>query len=223
MELLGYNGKYLIKDNLILFNGKTGVINLAKDVNLTNNSYYNNGGATKQSGFRISHTNNLDISNNAVESNISNTIIYSRDKLSTNVNIVHNYVKGVVTKNNAFVQGINVVSSIFKDPANFDFSIVSSLTQNIGASSAVIEKIKGKIALYNIAVQRIHMDVNKTAQTKYIVDTAPGNIDCSHYNDVNNSYVLVTNIDTNHTIVTNVLTNQFKLYIVDKYTQCIPR
>ena len=176
-----YNGKYLIKDNIIMYNGKTGVINLAKDVNLTNNSYYNNGGATKQSGFRISHTQHLNISNNAVESNIPDTIIYSRDKNSTDINLTNNYAKGVITNDGSTIVGIEKVDRVFNDPENLDFSIVSELPQDIGASSSVIKDIKRKLALYNIRVYKKHMEVDRAKQTKYIVEHAPGKVDCSHY------------------------------------------
>ncbi len=215
-----YNGKYLIKDNLMIYNGKAVSINLAKDVNLTNNSYYNNGGATKQSGFRISHTNRLTIENNAVESNIPNTIIYSIDHFSKNINIMHNYAKGTITKNGSSIEGIESVDKLFKEPSNFDFSIVSNLPQDIGVSSTVIADIKNKLELYNIKVDRKHMEIDKAKQTKYIVEHAPGKIDCSHYNDENEPYILITDINSSHPIVKDIHTNKFKLYIKYKYGEC---
>ncbi len=215
-----YNGKYLIQNNIIMYNGKTGVLNLAKDINLTNNSYYNNGGATKQSGFRISHTKHLNITNNAIESNIANTIIYSRDHSSSDINLTNNYAKGEITKDGSTITGIESVSQIFKDPANLDFSIVSDLPQNIGASSSAINNIKSKLALYNIKVNREHMDINKTAQTKYIVEHAPGTIDCSHYEDANNPYVLITDINSSYPLVKDYNITEFKLYIDYNYGKC---
>ena len=216
-----YNGKYLIKDNLLIYNGKAVSINLAKDVNLTNNSYYNNGGATKQSGFRISHTNHLSIEKNAVESNIPNTIIYSRDHFSDDVNITDNYAKGVITKNGTSIAGIESVDTLFKDPENLDFSIVSTLPQDIGASSSALSDIKNKLELYNIKVERKHMEVDKVSQTKYIVEHAPGKVDCSHYNDAKDPYVLITDINSSHPIVKDVGASKFKLYIEYKYGECV--
>ncbi len=205
----------------MLFNGKTGVINLAKDVNLTNNSYYNNGGATKQSGFRVSHTDHLTIENNAVESNIANTIVYSRDRASSDVNLTHNYAKGVITKDGSTIAGIKEVDRVFKDPANLDFSIVSGLPQDIGASSSAIADMKRKLELYNIKVERRHLEVDRAKQTKYIVEHAPGKIDCSHYDDDEDPYVLITDINRTHPIVKDVHVNEFKLYIKHKYGECI--
>ncbi len=216
-----YNGKYLIKDNLMLFNGKTGVINLAKDVNLTHNSYYNNGGATKQSGFRISHTDHLTIENNAVESNIANTIVYSRDRASSDVNLTHNYAKGVITKDGSTIVGIKEVDRVFNDPENLDFSIISGLPQDIGASSSAIADIKKKLELYNVKVERRHLEVDRAKQTKYIVEHAPGKVDCSHYDDDEDPYVLITDINSTHPIVTDAHSNEFKLYIEHKYGECV--
>ena len=217
-----YNGKYLIQNNIILYNGKTGVFNLAKDINLTNNSYYNNGGATKQSGFRISHTKHLTIENNAVESNTPDTIIYSRDKNSSDVNLAHNYAKGVITNDGSTIAGIESENKIFKDPDNFDFSIVSTLPQNIGANSTTIKDIKEKLKLYNIKVERKHMEIDRAKQTKYIVEHAPGKVDCSHYND-EKPYIMITDINSSHTLVKDLGITEFKLFIEHKYGNCVSR
>ena len=215
-----YNGKYLVKDNLIIYNGKAVSINLAKDVNVSNNSFYNNGGATKQAGFRIGYTKHLNIENNAVEANIPNTIIYSRDKNSSDINLTHNYAKGVITKDGAPITGIERANQVFQDPDNFDFSIVSHLPQDIGANSTVIAAIKKKLELYNIKVERKHMEVDKAKQTKYIVEHAPGKVDCSHYSD-DDPYITVTDINSSHTLVKDLGITEFKLYIADKYGACV--
>ncbi len=215
-----YNGKYLIKDNLILYNGKSGVINLAKDVDLINNSYYNNGGATKQSGFRISHSRRVNIKYNAVESNIPNTVIYSRDRNSSDISLSNNYAKGVITSDGSEIAGINSVERVFKDPENFDFSIVSNLLQNIGASSGAIAKIKEKLKLFNINVQRKHLEIDQAQQSRYIVEHAPGKIDCSHYSDDKDPYILITDINSSHTLVKDLGITEFKLYIKHKFGEC---
>ena len=216
-----YNGKYLIKDNLILYNGKTGVINLAKDVNLTNNSYYNNGGSTKQAGFRISHSLRITIENNAVESNIPNTIIYSQDRASSNISLKNNYAKGTITQNEDLVTGINSANKIFKDPNRLDFFIVPNLPQNIGVNNQVLADIKRKIELYSIKVQREHLDIDQTKQTKYIVEHAPGKVDCSHYNDDKDPYIEIKDINSSHRLVKDYNIKNFKLYIKHKYNTCI--
>ena len=218
----GYNGRYLIKDNLILYNGKSGVVNLAKNVDLINNSYYNNGGATKQAGFRVSHSKDINILNNAVEADIEDTIIYSVDRASSDINLSNNYAKGVITKGGDAIEGIESVEEIFNEPEQFDFSIVADLPQNIGVSKEVIEDIKSKLELYNIQVKRDHLEVDKVAQTKYIVEHAPGKIDCSHYSD-EKPYITITDINSSHRLVTDVHTTKFKLYIKYKYGECKER
>jgi len=216
-----YNGKYLVKDNLILFNGKAGVVNLAKDINITNNSYYNNGGTTKQSAFRISNTNHMNVTNNAIESNIADTIIYSRDRDSNDIELAHNYAKGEMTKDGSTVTGIASREQIFNDPDNFDFSIVSSLPQDIGVSSTVLQDLKKKVDLYAIKVQKRHMEIDEVAQTKYIVEHAPGDVSCKNYNDEKNPYVMISNIDSSHTLVTDSHTSEFKLMIAYPYGNCV--
>ncbi len=216
-----YNGKYLVKDNILLYNGKTAVSNLAKDVNFINNTLYNNGGATKQAGFRVGHSKNINIENNAIESNISQTVLYSCDNSSSNINLINNYAKGVIA--NSSIDGIKSVNKLFNDPKNFDFSIVSNLPQNIGAGKDAIINIKKKLKLYNIKVQRKHLKVNQANETKYIAEHAPGKIDCSHYNDEKDPYILITDINSSHTLVKDLGITQFKLYIKHKFGECIDR
>ena len=219
-----YTGKYLLKDNLFIYNGKSGVINLAKDVNVTNNSYYNNGTATKQSAFRVSTSTNVNFSNNAIEANIPNTIIYSiaNNSLSS-VFFENNYAKGVVQRNGVPILGIISKNKVFNDPQNLDFNVSIGIPAGIGTSQNALNAIKQKQKFYNIVVQKEHLDVNMSAMTKYIVENAPGDINCTHYNDIKNPYVLITNIDSNHSIVKNGGFNQWKLFINHPYGNCINR
>jgi len=62
-----YRGRYLIENNLLLFNGKSGVINSSKNVTIKNNSYYANGTNTRQAGFRINSSPNIELFNNAID------------------------------------------------------------------------------------------------------------------------------------------------------------
>ncbi len=208
-----YSGKYLIKDNLIVYNGKTGVINLAKNVDLVNNSYYNNGGATKQSGFRINSGDNIYIAKNAIESNLANTIIYSVK--NSNITLEQNYAKGVITQKKESVDGIIKVNKLFKDPQNLDFSLDRAIPSDIGIAKEALAKIKQKLHLYNITVQREHLEVNKSKMAQYIITHAPGKIDCSHLNE-KKPYVLVYDINSSHPIKSKYGYNSFKLYLKEK-------
>lgn len=214
-----YSGRYLVKNNLILYNGKSGVINLAKNVDLLNNSYYNNGLSTQQSGFRVNTAQDIVIKNNAVESNIPETIIYSVAN-SDPVTIEANHVKGRVTKNGDPVAGIEKVSTLFRDPEHFDFrfSKSSQVPEGIGVDQDVILRIRETIDRYGIAVRMQHMDINQTAMTEMVIRNRPAGstVDCSHYDDKKNPYVTIENIPRNHPIVAATGNNSFKLFIHHK-------
>jgi len=215
-----YSGRYLIKNNLILYNGKTGVINLTKNVDVENNSYYNNGASTQQAGFRVNTGEDIHIKNNAVEANIADTFIYSVASNSEgNVTFEDNYAKGTITRNGETITGIEAVATMFKDPQNFDFSFAndSNIPSNVGIEPTVQADIKKRIELYNIEVKMQHLDINQTAMTEAIIANRPAGstVDCSHYNDVK-PYVMINNIPDNHQIVQDTGKNSFKLNIEHK-------
>ena len=214
-----YSGRYLVKNNLILYNGKSGVINLAKNVDLLNNSYYNNGLSTQQSGFRLNTGQDIVIKNNAVESNIPETIIYSVAN-SDPVTMEANYAKGRVTKNGDAVAGIDEVTTLFRDPEHFDFHFdeTSQIPEGIGAGQDVIARMRETIDRYGIAVTMQHMDVNQTAMTEMVIQKRPAGstVDCSHYDDGNKPYVTIGNIPDNHPIVADTGKKSFRLYIHHK-------
>lgn len=211
-----YTGKYLLKDNLLIYNGKTGVINLAKDVNVTNNSYYNNGTATKQSAFRVNTSTNVNFSNNAIESNISNTLIYSIAKNSlSNVFFANNYAKGVIQRNGVSVSGIFSKNKVFNAPQNLDFNISIGIPMGVGISKTALDNIKQKIALFHINVTNNHLDVNKTAMRDYVINHAPlgTTIDYTHFNDLINPYVVIRNMPNSHPSVKATGSKNFTLYL----------
>jgi len=215
-----YSGRYLIKNNIIAYNGKTGVINLTKNVDLFNNSYYNNGASTQQAGFRVNTGTNIHIKNNAVESNITGSYIYSVAKNSINAVIFeNNFAKGTISRNSSVIVGITAVTSMFKDPQNFDFGFKnnSNIPSSIGIESNVTNSIKEKVKLYGINVQMQHMDINQTAMTQTIIKNRPigSTVDYSHYNDVK-PYVMINNIPSGHQIIKDTNKNSFKLNIEHK-------
>ena len=215
-----YSGRYLIKNNLILHNGKTGVINLTKNVDVENNSYYNNGASTQQAGFRVNTSDDIHIKNNAVEANIADTFIYSVASNSEgNVTFEDNYAKGAITRNGETITGIEAVATMFKDPQNFDFTFVndSNIPSNVGIEPTVLADIKKRIELYGIEVKMQHLDINQTAMTEAIIANRPkgSTVDCSHYNDAK-PYVMINNIPDNHQIVQDTGENSFKLNIEHK-------
>ncbi|SFV71614.1 hypothetical protein MNB_SV-13-1919 [hydrothermal vent metagenome] len=126
-----------------------------------------------------------------------------------------------MTKDGSTVTGISSREQIFNDPDNFDFSIVSSLPQDIGVSSKVLQDLKKKVDLYAIKVQKRHMEIDEVAQTKYIVEHAPGKVSCKNYNDEKDPFIMITNINSNHTLVKDVHTTEFKLKIAYPYGKCV--
>lgn len=48
----------------------------------------------------------------------------------------------------------------------------------------------------------------------------PGNMDCSHYNDDKDPYILITDINSSHPLVKDYGITEFKLYIKHKFGEC---
>ncbi|TQV62778.1 MAG: hypothetical protein FNT15_05780 [Sulfurovum sp.] len=84
-----------------------------------------------------------------------------------------NYIIGSVAGN--MTHGITRVSNgtIFKDPANFDFSIVGALPQSIGVTQEHLEHLKALVREYGIEVKPSGWLHEHLKNTEYIVNNIP--------------------------------------------------
>jgi hypothetical protein len=191
-----YSGRYLIENNIIAYNGKTGVINLAKNTTIQKNSYYLNGTTTDQAGFRINKSDDIVLENNA--------IVAAKDKTIYSVGgdyipyLEANFVEG--GENDDLPDGMEIVEeNIFENPDNFNFQLSSSLPQDIGASQDIVKRLRDKLDLYKITVEATHYVVDKVALTKAIVEARPegSTVDDSHYDD-DKPYLIIQNLPEGH-------------------------
>jgi len=190
-----YEGNYLIANNIIAYNGKTGVINLAKNTTVQNNSYYLNGTLTRQAGFRVNKSDDVVLQNNAIVA-ASNKLTYSVGGDYTPY-VDNNYVNG---GKNSSIEGMEQVDEmLFADPTSFDFTLSDAVVQNIGVSKDVNADLQEMLQRYKIEFTPTHYVVDKVALTKAIVEARPegSTVDYSHYDD-EKSYVVVQNLPAGH-------------------------
>ena len=79
--------------------------------------------------------------------------------------------------------GNNLVSNIFTDPTNSNFSLLEKIPANVGAPIAVFNQLKAKADKYNIDIAPSDWVMNYEQQTKDIIDLAPAGstLDWSHW------------------------------------------
>jgi hypothetical protein len=210
----GYTGRYLIENNLILYNGKTGVVNRSNRVVIKNNSYYMNGYLTHKAGFRENASDDILHINNVIDANRSWGLIYSIGS-STNVVNINNYARGYA---NYLPEGITLIDfPPFKNPEKFDFS-VSNLPDDVGVKRDILFKMKEKLLRYHLKIEPVKYTPNLKQMTKDIIDLRPkgSEVDYSHYND-ENPYVIIKNLPASHPVVSLTGKREFILYTPYKF------
>ena len=162
-----YNGKYLAKNNLILFNGKGLSINKADRVNLRHNTLYCNGTTatgTKAAGIRVNNaSHHIRIQNNAVET-CGRGIAYSVPLKQ--VEMVNNYAKSAVKTP---IKGVTYLERLFKDPRHLDFTRVYSKKREHNPFADFLPLIKR----YGITVKPTHYRVDLKKQIEDIIARIP--------------------------------------------------
>jgi hypothetical protein len=153
----------------MLYNGKGLVINKTNNADIYTNTLYMNGTTIsgKNKGIRGNTTSGVVIQNNAVQVSVdTNSYAYSMGK-STLTTLTNNYMVGGDSLANNYVPltGNNFVSAIFNNPTTLDFTILSNLPQNIGASQAVWATLKARADTYGITIQSTGYVPNYRAET----------------------------------------------------------
>jgi len=210
-----YSGRFLIENNLILFNGKSGVVNQANKVTIKNNSYYDNGHLSGKTAFRCNGSLDIAHINNAIDANTTWGDVYSMGSCEDIYN-EENYAYGRARR--ALPDGFVVLeNSPFEDAKAFDFAVVESVPDTIGVPQEVLNTMKAKMKKYGITIQKTGYVPDQVAMTKAIVTNVPpgATVDYTHYDD--DSYVIVKNIPDDHPIVTLTGKNEFRLNIEHKF------
>ena len=175
-----YTGDYLIKDNFYLYNGKGIAIARTDNATVENNTLYLNGSTIngKSTGLRLNGGKNINFVNNAVvvdpEDNAYSVAKENKESFVTSHN---NYLVGG-DKIADLPPGNNLVSKIFTDPDNFDFSLLelgnlTDIPSNVGAPISVFNRLKKKADEYGIKIAPSNWVMDYEAQTKAIVESAP--------------------------------------------------
>ena len=162
-----YNGKYLARDNLILFNGKGLSINKADKVILENNTLYCNGTTAtnpKAAGIRVNNASrDIRIINNAVET-CGKGIAYSVP--TGRVQLIHNYAK---SNTKIALPGVTWLERLFEDPRHLNFKRVYQENGNanpFARFAALIER-------YGIMVKPTGYRVDLNRQIRDIIARIP--------------------------------------------------
>jgi len=151
-----YNGRYLVKNNLILYNGKGSSLNKADNIDLIENDFYCNGTTStskKAGGIRGNNTNNDNFIDNAIQT------CGNKKAIS---------VKG---KNNRFIN--NKTGKIYKDPQHLNFYNVYFKNR----ANKLFESFKPMLNKYNIKVKPTNYKVNLQQQIKDIISLIPKKAD----------------------------------------------
>ncbi len=169
-----YRGRYLIKDNFYLFNGKGITSSSTNNVDIQNNTLYMNDTTIsgKFTGLRLDAVKGGKVSNNAIAVDITD-LAYSVTK-GTSVSLSKNYLQGGDDVS-TLPAGMAMVSNLFTDPANLNFSVRSSIPNSvqIGASMTVWNKLKQKADNYGIKIKPTNWTPDYVGQTKAIIDGVP--------------------------------------------------
>ena len=161
-----YEGRYLVKNNLILFNGKGTSLNKADHIDVVANTLYCNGTTacnTSAAGIRGNKTSHDTFIDNAVET-CKNGIAYSikgKDNRFKN-----NFAKSAKPKP---MPGIMYVDTLFRNPRQLDF--FSKAFGN--RANKVLDSFKPMLLRYGIKVKPTGYRVDLEEQIATIVASIP--------------------------------------------------
>jgi Putative Ig domain/Right handed beta helix region len=141
-------GGFLIKNNLLLYNGKAGVgINVANQGVIENNSFYANSYASSPSGdIVLRQSLSSLIAKNLFHPSQDRRAIHDTKAQYAGVGI--NYAVPVLEPNK--VPGLVQVPSVFIDPANLDFRPSANVPDGYGVDAAVLAQMEAKRLEYGL-------------------------------------------------------------------------
>jgi hypothetical protein len=173
-----YHGRYLIKNNLILFNGKGASLNKADNIDFIANTLYSNGSTATNpnaTGIRGNHTNNDTFINNVIGCIRGGKAFSIKGKRNIFKN---NYVNCIQTPP---INGVYRINKLFRiqDKLNFYNYIFKD------RANRLLKSFKKMLENYNIKVKPTNYKVDLHNEIKKIIDTIPKNKKTKIYNDKN--------------------------------------
>jgi len=161
-----YEGKYLVKGNIILYNGKGTSLNKANRVSFEANTLYCNGttaNSINAGGVRANHSNNDYFLENVVESCRD----YKAFSVIGNNNVFkENYAKSTTQEP---IKGVKLVSKLFRDPQHLDF--YNSYFKD--RANRTLDSFKPMLSKYNIEVKATNYKVDYQKQREDIISLIP--------------------------------------------------
>ena len=160
-----YEGRYLVKNNLILYNGKGSSLNKVQRVDFVHNYLYCNGTTANNiaaGGIRGNHT--------SYDNFLDNFISSCGNRLAVSVVGEHNFFKGNIAKSKTQkpMVGLKLVDKVFNDPENLDFN---------SDANRVLASFQKILHRYNIEVKPTGYIVDKAKQVEDIIRFIPKKAD----------------------------------------------
>ncbi len=160
-----YEGRYLVKNNLILYNGKGSSLNKVQRVDFVQNYLCCNGTTANNpsaGGIRGNHTNYDNFLNNYISS--------CGDRLAISVVGEHNIFKGNIAKSKTQkpMAGVKLVNKVFNDPKDLDFN---------KDANRVLASFQPMLNRYNIKVKPTGYMVDKAKQVEDVISLIPKKAD----------------------------------------------
>jgi len=161
-----YSGRYLVENNLILFNGKGTSLNKADNIDFVKNTLYCNGSTTKSikaGGVRANHSNHDRFLDNAVES--------CKNRMAFSV-VGHDNIferNFAVSKSQKPINGVKIVDKLFRNPKKLDF-----YSKEFGSrANKLLDSFSKMLREYNIKVKPTNYVVDSKKMVEDIIKTIP--------------------------------------------------
>ncbi len=188
-----YVGRYLIKNNFLLFTGKGIVVNKTDKADLIHNTLYRTGTTISGNfkGLRGNSTDNTSITGNAV-SIVPYGYAYNMGGGSSNLSYGKNCLEG---NESVTIDGFHYTHNIFRDPKALDFE-VSSECMDTGASQTVWQELKAKADEYAISIKPTNWKPNYVDVTRRVLESIPqeATVDWTTWSDSEAFDLYITNL-----------------------------
>ncbi len=217
-----YSGRYLVKDNYMLYNGKSLVVNVANKVDIKRNSFYLNGTTAMggsgytASGLRVNNSTDVRFISNAIEADLDFGLLYSASDTAIDVVIKNSFGYGQVLNAHPLPSGFHQIDQpLFENPQTLDFSIINSVSTKIGAHQEIMDAHKLTLKRYGIQVKPSNYYVDNTQMSNDILANIPGKRVADEVDKEGKTYTPIIDIPADHPSVKDINGTTFKLYLED--------
>jgi len=163
-----YNGRFLVKNNIILYNGKGSSLNKANNIDMIENFLYCNGttaSSINAGGIRGNNTNNDLFKNNLIE--------VCQDKIGFSVTgynnyLLNNHIKSTTQK---FLPGLIIESKLFENPKKLNF--YNKISKN--KANIILNSFHKMLTQNNIIIKPTNYKVDYKKQINDIIELIPQN------------------------------------------------